>query len=160
MPTKLAAALFGVWMAALGAGFWLEPGWQMPIRLVAGASALLAIRAGVRRFKPARTLPWKLLAATLALSALATTARTELTGTNRIIANAALLAVYPMLALVLVLFARYRTGGGRDRGGLLDALAVTTGITLLTWAFVIAPNLRSTGGAMSDQVLRGRLPDR
>ena len=151
MPTKLAAALFGVWMAVLGAAFWLVPGWQMPVRLLAGTSAVLAIRYGVRRFKPARTLPWRLLAATVVLSTLATVAWTSTTGVRHTYASWALLLVYPMLAGVLILFARYRTGGGRDRGSLLDALAMTSGITLLAWAFVIGPHLRVMDMSRSDQ---------
>jgi diguanylate cyclase (GGDEF)-like protein/PAS domain S-box-containing protein len=158
MPTTLAAALFGVWMSVLGAGFWLEPAWQIPILVVAGASAMLAIRAGVRRFKPAPTLPWKVLAAAVALSTVVTAARTEVTGVEKIVADVSVLGVYPLLALVLVLFARYRTGGDRDRGGLLDALAVISGITLLTWALVIAPHLRSMTGPVTDRLVENAVP--
>ena len=70
MPTRLAAALFGAWMAVLGVVFWLAPAWQTPVRLVAGASAVLSrsgsASGGTGRRGP---LPWRLLAVTVALSA-------------------------------------------------------------------------------------------
>jgi len=148
MPTRLAAALFGAWMAVLGAGLWLVPALQAPIHLVAGGSAVVAIGAGVRRRMPARTPPWRLLAGTVGLSGLAAAARVAPDAVTRAlpwlphVADGLLLAGYPLLACVLLIFVRDRAGGGRDRGGLLDALAVTSGLTLLTWAFVIGPDLR------------------
>ncbi len=147
MPARLAAALFGVWMTALGAVFALEPAWQTPVRLAAGLTTVLVIGLGVRRHKPARSLPWRLLAATMALSALGTAmvrppaaaarALPWLTDAGELL----VLAVYPLLALMLFRFVRHRTGGARDRGGLLDALTVTAGASLLAWTYAIAPHL-------------------
>jgi diguanylate cyclase (GGDEF)-like protein/PAS domain S-box-containing protein len=148
MPTRLAATLFGVWTALLALAFFLVPAWQTPVRLCAAASVALAVGAGVRRHKPARVAPWRLLGLTVALSAVGTAmygapafARDEAPWL-RAAGGWVLLVVYPMLAFVLLMFARYRTGGVRDRGGVLDALTVTSGITLLAWAYAIAPRLR------------------
>jgi diguanylate cyclase (GGDEF)-like protein/PAS domain S-box-containing protein len=55
-----------------------------------------------------------------------------------------LLVVYLLVALALFWCVRLRTGGHRDRGGVLEALALTSGVALLTWIFVIAPQLRGT----------------
>jgi diguanylate cyclase (GGDEF)-like protein/PAS domain S-box-containing protein len=140
MPTRLAAALFGAWMVGLGVVFWLAPAWQNPVRLGAAVAVLLAIGFGVRRHKPARAAPWRLLAVTLALSA-AGTALYSVPVTHRI-GQWAMLAVYPLLALVLLLFVRYRVGKARDRGGALDALTIISGVTLLAWAYAIVPHLR------------------
>jgi diguanylate cyclase (GGDEF)-like protein/PAS domain S-box-containing protein len=151
-------------MAMLGAAYYLEPGWQVPVRLAAGSAAVLAIGFGVRRRKPARTAPWRLLAGAVGLSALATAARAAPAPTNQALpwlphaANWLLLAVYPLLALVLLLFVRYRTGGGRDRGGLLDALAVTSGLTVLTWVFVLAPQLRGMDLTAADNWVEVAFP--
>ena len=157
MPTRVAAALFGAWMAVLGAGFWLEPVLHAPVFLVAGLSAMVAIRAGVRRRMPARTRSWRLLAVPVGLSALAEAARAAPEALTRAVswlpeaADGLRLAGYPLLAVVLLMFVRDRAGGGRDRGGRLDALAVTSGLTLLTWAFVTAPDLRGTEVGTVDQ---------
>jgi diguanylate cyclase len=52
-------------------------------------------------------------------------------------ADALYLASYPMLAAALLVMIRSRTGG-RDRAGLIDAL-ITTGLGLLSWAFLMRP---------------------
>jgi diguanylate cyclase (GGDEF)-like protein/PAS domain S-box-containing protein len=51
------------------------------------------------------------------------------------------LAVSPLVALVLLLFVRSRSGGARDRGGLLDASTFTAAVTLLTYTYVVGPRL-------------------
>ena len=55
-------------------------------------------------------------------------------------------------------FARDRTGGGRDRGGRLDALTVASGITLLAWAFVLGPHVRGMDPAAADDWLAVAFP--
>jgi diguanylate cyclase (GGDEF)-like protein/PAS domain S-box-containing protein len=150
MPTRLAAALFGAGMVALGLTFHLAPTWyvQAPVRIAAGVAVVLAVQAGIRRHKPAGVVPWLLLTAAMAMSSLGSAA---FTAPNAVAAHIPwlpntgrwlLLAGYPLLAAVMLRFAHDRTGGGRDRGGLLDALTVTSGITLLTWAFVLGPHVR------------------
>ena len=159
MPARLAAALFGAWTVALGVMFDLASAWQWqtPVRLAAGVSVVLAVNAGVRRHKPARTWPWHLLALTVALSSIGTAAFTAPAAVARHLpwlpgaGGWTVLAVYPLLALVMLLFAHHRMGGGRDRGGLLDALTVTSGVTLLTWTFVIGPHVRGTDVTAADQ---------
>ncbi|GAB1693725.1 EAL domain-containing protein [Krasilnikovia sp. M28-CT-15] len=147
MPTRVAAALFGVWMAAQGAAFWLLPAWQDPIRLAAGFATVVAVLFGMRRRRPARTGPWQLLALAVALSAVGKTVHDVPLAVQSVpllapAVTLALLAVYPTLAGALVMFVRYRTGGSRDRGGLIDALTVTAGAALLSWTFVLSPQLR------------------
>ncbi|MFG1604108.1 EAL domain-containing protein [Actinoplanes sp. NPDC049265] len=147
MPARWAAALFGAWMAVLAGVFLLEPGLRTPIRLVAATSAVVAVGLGLRHRRPARNLPWRLLQLTIALSGLGGAAfgeRDGLTGSLAWVADAGeglLIAAYPLFALVLLMFVRARTGGARDRGGVLDALTVTSGAALLAWAYAIAPHL-------------------
>jgi diguanylate cyclase (GGDEF)-like protein/PAS domain S-box-containing protein len=146
-------------MVVLGVAFGLAPAWQWqtPIRLAAGVSVIVAVRAGVRRHNPAQTFPWHLLAGAVAMSTLGTAAFTAppaLAGHLPWLPDAGrwtMLCVYPMLALVLLLFVHYRTGGGRDRGGLLDALTVTAGVALLAWTFAIGPHVRAMDTAVAGQ---------
>jgi diguanylate cyclase (GGDEF)-like protein/PAS domain S-box-containing protein len=153
MPARWAAGLFAGWMVALGAVFCVDPAWQTPVRLTAGVSVVLAIATGLRRYKPSTAAPWRLLAVTLVLSVLGTAAFTDrhTLASVRQVGSWLLLAVYPLLALVLLLFIRPRTGGSRDRGGLLDTLTVTSGVTLLAWTYVIGPQVRVLDPAVVDQ---------
>ena len=149
MPTRLTAALFGIWMAVLGVAFAMEPGWHLPVRALAGASAVLAVVAGMRRHHPDQRGPWQLLVVVIGLSVAGTAAHTAGPGAERVVADlpaigtGLLLLAYPLLAVVLYWFVRLRTGGGRrDRGGLLDSLTLTSGVALLAWTFVTGPQLR------------------
>ena len=55
-------------------------------------------------------------------------------------ADALYLAGYPFIALGLLLLIRRRLGDG-DRGGLLDAAILTTGVAILSWTFFIQPQV-------------------
>jgi diguanylate cyclase (GGDEF)-like protein len=50
------------------------------------------------------------------------------------------LGAYPLLGAGLFILIRGRASG-RDRAGLLDACIISTGLALLTWAFVMRPTL-------------------
>jgi diguanylate cyclase (GGDEF)-like protein/PAS domain S-box-containing protein len=146
MPTRFAAAVFGGWMAVLGLAFSLAPAGQAPLRLVAGVSAILAVAAGVRRHRPSDRMPWLLLMLAIALSALGTAALSVSREIDRVpdldlAAAMLIIGAYPALAGVLLVFARRRTGGARDRAGVLDALTLTTGVALLAWTFLLGPRL-------------------
>jgi diguanylate cyclase (GGDEF)-like protein/PAS domain S-box-containing protein len=159
MPTRVAAALFGAWMVVLGVAFDVASAWhwQTAVRLSAGLSVIIAINAGVRRHGPAQSFPWRLLGGAVVVSTLGTAAYTAPPGVLEtlpwltVAGRWMLLCVYVLVALVLLLFVHYRTGGGRDRGGLLDALTVTAGVTLLAWTFAIGPHIRSMDPAAADQ---------
>ncbi|MEV6490057.1 EAL domain-containing protein, partial [Actinoplanes sp. NPDC051633] len=111
---------------------------------------------GLRRRKPARTAPWRLLQLTAALSGTGAAAYRAPAWMVRPVpwvpdaGEWLLIAVYPLLALVLLLFVRIRTGGARDRGGVLDALTVTSGAALLAWAYAISPLLGRPGLSLAD----------
>ncbi len=164
MPARLAAALFGVWMTALGVAFAVAPAWHASVRPAAGLATVLVIGLGIRRHKPARRGPWRLLAVTVAVSVVGTAmayppasaarALPWLTGAGDLV----MLAVYPLLAVTLLLFVRHRTGGARDRGGVLDALTVTAGVSLLAWTYAIAPRLHETDMSAVDRWLAVAFP--
>ncbi|GAA3343322.1 hypothetical protein GCM10020358_41980 [Amorphoplanes nipponensis] len=149
MPTRLSAALFGAWMAVLGVVVAVAPVGQQAVLALAGISAVLAVVVGIRRHDPIRSGPWQLLAAAVALSVLGSAAyhagpaAERVVGDLRLLGSGVLLIGYPLFALALYWFVRLRTGGRRDRGGLLDALTLTTGGALLAWTFVVGPHLRN-----------------
>ncbi|MFI5931025.1 putative bifunctional diguanylate cyclase/phosphodiesterase [Actinoplanes sp. NPDC051494] len=154
MPTRLAAALFGGWMVVLGALFTVGTAWQAPARVLACAATLAVIGLGIRRHRPDRLGPWQLLAGTVAVSTAGSLAFTA--GSVPLLHGAGvalLLAVFAMLGAALLLFTRHRGSGHRDRGGLLDALTLTSGVALLAWTFVIGPHVREPGLATGDRWL-------
>jgi hypothetical protein len=58
--------------------------------------------------------------------------------------DAIYITMYPVLAIGLLLLARKRVPGG-DRASLIDALTITLGVGLLSWIFLIGPNVRGPG---------------
>ncbi|BCJ54985.1 hypothetical protein Asp14428_64600 [Actinoplanes sp. NBRC 14428] len=164
MPTRLATALFGAAMAALGLLFAAEPEWRAPVRLIAGVCAVLALQLGVSRHRPAHRGPWQLLGAAIALSVVGSIAHgagPRLTGAVPWLpaaGTAVLLAFYPVLAAALLMFVRRRTGGRPDRGGLLDALTLTCGVALLAWTLVIGPHVRDAALSAGDRAIAVAFP--
>ncbi|WP_250006014.1 bifunctional diguanylate cyclase/phosphodiesterase [Actinoplanes sp. M2I2] len=148
MPPRWVAALFGGWMALLAALFIAAPaGAQSVLRLLAGTSAVLVVGLGVRLNRPARRLPWRLLATAIALTAVGTALHrapdsltTHIPG---LVTAGAILVVagYPLFAGMLFVLLRRRTGGARDRAAMLDALTLTAAVALLAWTFLVAPGL-------------------
>lgn len=99
---------------------------------LAGAGAVVV---GVHRHRPARKGPWLLLAA--AILALATGDVCYEIGTAAA-ADAAYLAMFPLIGLFLALLTR---GAAVlvDRAHLIDLLALSTAALLVTWVFLIGP---------------------
>ena len=146
MPARVAPALFAGWIALLGAGITVVPGSRTVLVLVAALSAVAAVMAGVRGHQPSERLPWRLLVVAIAVTAVGTAVR--LAGAPawagsavRLAGTILLPAVYLLLAGALLIFIRRRTGAANGRGGLLDALALTSGAAVLVWAFLIGPHL-------------------
>nr|WP_221378836.1 EAL domain-containing protein [Actinoplanes polyasparticus] len=153
MPPRWVAALFGGWMAVLAVLFVASPaGTQSVLRLIAGATAVAVIGLGVRWNRPARRLPWRLLATAIVVASVGTAlyrAPESLTAhvPGLVTAGAVLVSAgYPVLAAMLFVLLRRRTGGTHDRAAMLDALTVTAGVALLAWTFLIGPDLQRTGG--------------
>ncbi|GID26014.1 EAL domain-containing protein [Paractinoplanes brasiliensis] len=150
MPARWAAALFGGWMAVLAVLFVLVPaGAQTPVRLLAGITAAVVVTLGVRRNRPAHRFPWVMLTTAITLS-VAGTAMYRAPGSVHAslpgladIGSLLVLAGYPALAVMLVAFLRRRPGDPRDRAAVLDSLTVTAAVALLTWSFLIGPNVQA-----------------
>ncbi len=140
-----------LWIAylAVGAGaamvfLGLEAG-SVPQHLwydAVGASAVVAIAVGILRYRPSAAWIWWLMAAGQACFVVGDVIWEWYAWIGEepfpSVADAAYLAGYPILAVALIGAIRRRTGGG-DRAGLLDAAILTTGLSLLSWIFLIGP---------------------
>ena len=137
-------------MLALTGAFYAFPAWHLMLWSSLALSSAAAIVVGVLIHRPARPLPWWLLALAVTVFAAGDTTYNVLTtilGQERpfpSLADVFYLAMYPLAAAGLVLLIRRRTGG-RDRGSLLDALSVTTAMALLSWIFFIDPYVQDAG---------------
>jgi diguanylate cyclase (GGDEF)-like protein len=133
--------LFGV-LAAVGRYFFI-PSTIWPSNVcydIVGMASVVAVIVGVRMHRPAKPILWYLLAAGQFLWSLGDVAG----GFNKYVlehdipTDGIYLAAYPVIAASLFVLIRGRASR-RDRAGLLDASIISTGLTLLTWAFVMRP---------------------
>ncbi|MEU6881607.1 aminotransferase class I/II-fold pyridoxal phosphate-dependent enzyme [Streptomyces sp. NPDC046712] len=113
-----------------------------------GLGGVAAILTGVHLHKPAKRWPWLVLAGANFTFVAGDTAYNLLESlfgqTNPFpsIADALYLATYPLFALGLFGFIRYRAAG-RDLAVALDALILTSGLALLSWVNLITPLAKS-----------------
>ena len=134
---------YAAWVALLiviyyGMSDWRSEAWGLIV-----LSGVAAVLAGVVLNRPARRVPWLLLAAALAcfgagqLSFLiAAELRVVLPFPS--FADLLYLLEYPLAAAGLLVFIYWRTPDG-DRRSVIDALTLTVGLALLSWSFLIRP---------------------
>jgi diguanylate cyclase (GGDEF)-like protein/PAS domain S-box-containing protein len=67
------------------------------------------------------------------------------------------LAVYPALVAGLLVLIRRRNPEG-DRAGVIDSLILTVGIALLSWVFLIAPNIHLSGLTTLEKAVSAAYP--
>jgi len=111
---------------------------------VIGGSAVATVLFGVWWNKPDRPAPWILMAVGQGLFVAGDLLWNwyEIIGENPFpsMADVLYLAGYPFIAAGLFMMIRRRVGDG-DRGGLLDAAILTTAAAILSWTFLIQPQL-------------------
>lgn len=114
---------------------------------VVGASAVAMAVVGVVRNAPDRRLPWLLMAAGQALFVAGDIMWNwyEMIGEEPFpsFADVLYLGGYPFMVAGIFLLIRRRIGGG-DRGGVLDAAILTTACAILSWTFIIQPQMVDT----------------
>ena len=110
------------------------------------------------RYRPRRRLPWLLLALSLltfCVGDITYDVLTDVLGQDNpfpSVADVPYLTMYPLLATGLLIFIRSRAGGG-DRGSLLDAITLTSGLALLSWIFLIVPYVRDTELTLPEKII-------
>jgi diguanylate cyclase (GGDEF)-like protein/PAS domain S-box-containing protein len=137
-------------MALLVALYYALPGLHAETWGLLGLSGVLAIVAGVIINRPASALPWLLLAAANLSFVAGQLSFLILTELMRVkvpfpsFADILYLATYPLYAVGVFIFIRWRTVGG-DRRSLIDALTLTAGLALLSWIYLVLPHVHSPG---------------
>ena len=135
---------YAVWMMLLIAAYYGLPGLRVGTWGMLGLSGVLAIAAGVVINRPARTLPWLLLAAANLSFAAGQVSFLVLTQIMKVqvpfpsFADILYLSTYPLYAAGVLIFIWWRTADA-DRRALVDALTLTVGLALLSWIYLILP---------------------
>ncbi|MBC3839384.1 hypothetical protein GXW82_01685 [Streptacidiphilus sp. 4-A2] len=128
----------------------LLPAWHTPTWATIGFTSVAAILLGVRIHRPSRRLPWFLLAAAnFAFTSGDTTYNVLKSVTGEAnpfpsLADAFYLITYPLFAAGLLAHPPPLRRPAR-LGSLLDALTLTSGLALLSWIYLIAPNTQASG---------------
>ena len=120
-------------------------------------AAAVALFAGARLHRPSRRLPWYLLAVGQLLFTVGDQAWDFFEFVRHInpfpsMADVFFLAGYPFLGLGVLLVVRSRNPR-RDRGGLIDAVIVATGVGLLSWIFLMLPYANDPSLSLLEKVV-------
>ena len=121
-----------------------------PLINLLGLTSTVAIVIGVRRHQPRAQAAWMFFAVGQFLffsGDLYTYSYPRLTGADvgfPSIGDAMYLAVYPALLIGMYILVRHRNPEP-DRSGLIESAILTIGIALLSWVFLIAPNIHAAG---------------
>jgi diguanylate cyclase (GGDEF)-like protein/PAS domain S-box-containing protein len=114
-----------------------------------GLSAVAAIAYGVWRNRPNAPIAWWFLGGGVLLFISGDTIYKfwhQIMGQQNIpfpsFIDVIYITMYPVVAIGLLLLTRARLPGG-NRASLIDALTVTLGVGLLSWIFLIGPNVRA-----------------
>jgi diguanylate cyclase (GGDEF)-like protein/PAS domain S-box-containing protein len=166
------ASLAQIWVAYLAVGSLLTLAYLFaphlkgngPVINVLGLSSSLAIVAGVLMHRPKAWIAWLLLAFGQLLffaGDMYTYSYPKLFGVDEVPfpspGDWLYLAVYPALMAGLFMLVRKRNPDG-DRPGLIDSAILTVGIALLSWVFLIAPNLHLSGLTLYAKLVSSAYP--
>ncbi len=116
-----------------------------------GLSSVAAIAYGVWRNRPNAPVAWWFLGGGVLLFITGDTIYKfwhQIMGQQNIpfpsFIDVIYITMYPVLAVGLLLLTRARVPGG-NRASLIDALIITLAVALLSWIFLIGPNVRAPG---------------
>jgi diguanylate cyclase (GGDEF)-like protein/PAS domain S-box-containing protein len=134
-----------------------------PLFNAIGVAAVCALLVGIRLHRPTVKAPWYLLAFGAAFfvggDVLAHN-YTALFGSRLpfpSVADGLYLAVYPTVVAGLLILIR-RRNPGRDWASLVDSLIVATGLALLSWTLLMAPNAHDASLALAPKVVSMAYP--
>jgi diguanylate cyclase (GGDEF)-like protein/PAS domain S-box-containing protein len=140
---------YTAWIVVLIGAYYGLSGLRAWTWALIGMSGVAAILVGVRLNRPARRIPWVLLAAALTFFS---AGQLSFLVAERLMvvlpfpsfADVLYLLCYPLYAAGLLIFITCRSPGG-DRRSLIDALTLTAGVALLSWTFLIRPYVNNPG---------------
>ncbi|TML69618.1 MAG: EAL domain-containing protein [Actinobacteria bacterium] len=169
--TRARASLAQIWVAYLAVGTILTVAYLFaphlkgngPLINLLGLSSSLAIVAGVLMHKPRAWVAWLLLACGQLLffaGDVYTYSYPKLFHHDVPFPSPGdwlYLAVYPALMAGLFMLVRRRNPHG-DLPGLIDSAILTVGIALLSWVFLIAPNLHLSGLSLYPKLVSSAYP--
>ncbi len=159
------------WVLYLAAGGFLTAGylWLPPLQgngpliNLLGLSSSLAIAAGIYLHRPKARAAWLLFIVGNFLffaGDLYTYSYPKLFGVEvefPSLGDAIYLMVYPALVVGLLMLVRRRNPQG-DRAGVIDSLILTVGVALLSWVFLVAPNIHLSGLTLMEKGVSAAYP--
>ncbi len=157
---RLSTAYLGAGAALVALYFAFPAGGTVQTVLyeVFGAATVAATLWAVRRYRPARTLPWLLFAAgNLCFVIGDVIFDIEKNAVAPSAADVFYLPGYPLIVagLLILMF----SVGGRSRiAALADAGIVTFAFAVLQWVFVVGPTLRSSGTGLDHRIVSTLYP--
>jgi hypothetical protein len=145
LTARRVLAGYAAWMALLVVARYAFAGSDTETDTLIEVSGVAAMLAGVAMNRPARYLPWLLLAAGSLADALGDLSAHVLAAVSHVpvpfpsFADAIYLAQYPLYVAGLTLFIRIRSAE-RDVRSMIDALILMVGPILLAWVFLVVPD--------------------
>jgi len=134
-----------------------------PLINLLGLSSSIAIAVGIYLHRPRARAAWLLFIVGNFLffaGDLYTYSYPKLTGAEvefPSLGDAIYLTVYPALVAGLLLLIRRRNPQG-DRAGAIDSLIISVGIALLSWVFLVAPNIHLSGLTVLEKAVSAAYP--
>ena len=159
------------WILYLAVGGLLTAGylWVPPLKgngpliNLLGLSSSIAIAVGIYLHRPKARAAWLLIILGQFLffaGDLYTYSYPKLFGAEvefPSLGDAIYLTVYPALVAGLLMLVRRRNPQG-DRAGVIDSLILTVGIALLSWVFLVAPNIHLSGLTLLEKGVSAAYP--
>ena len=134
-----------------------------PLINLLGLSSSVAIAVGIYLHRPKARVAWLLFIVGNFLfftGDLYTYSYPKLMGVEvefPSIGDAVYLTVYPALVAGLLVLVRRRNPQG-DRAGVIDSLIISVGIALLSWVFLVAPNIHLSGLTTFEKAVSAAYP--
>ncbi len=134
-----------------------------PLINLLGLSSSIAIAVGIYLHRPKASAAWVLFIVGQFLffaGDLYTYSYPKLFGVEvefPSLGDAIYLTVYPALVAGLFVLVRRRNPQG-DRAGMIDSLILTIGIALLSWIFLVAPNIHLSGLTLLEKAVSAAYP--
>ena len=134
-----------------------------PLINLLGLSSSIAIAVGIYLHRPKASVAWLLFIVGNFLffaGDLYTYSYPKLMGVEvefPSLGDAVYLTVYPALVAGLLVLVRRRNPRG-DRAGVIDSLIISVGIALLSWVFLVAPNIHLSGLTTLEKAVSAAYP--